>query len=824
MASSDHTTDEELSCFDSNYATLLAMGFDGDQSKVALSKNEGDLLLAIDFLTSEMNEKKSTADSLSMSGGDARQLENVGEDDAKPPLPPFQIDELNESKKNKIIGSVQLEIVDDDIAAPKPPEFTEVEGSSQTEEEKATDNNDGGKEDISFNRRKQLSMQKMLEPIAERAEDESGFTHSVENDPSPTCSPNRPQIVSSDSQNTTTPIFIEVEATPVEDQNTIYDAILVPEQSRAESNVDESSENINPPPRWKRYQVLIMMALILIIGVLVGTMISFGISKNGGNNVQNELKLPGVDNSDPMGEGTENHLTNAPTPDIDSDGKPPASFIFSSLEPTSNPTSSLTASASQSPTIEPSQPPYQPFETHTPTSRPSAHPIQPPTPLPSRRPINHPTSHPLPPIEIPNPTSRPSAHPTHPPTPLPSRPPINHPTPFPLTLHTSYPTPLSSRPVHPAVKPILDILRPSRPESLPSGMPTTPTAQETPAPWSLAIPGSPPFIDFPIPKYPSPGAPSDVEQSETPDTPDQPEPPIPCIGENCIIVGRPYYDESGTLIVANPKRTCTGAPQSTRRSEWSIGAFGSTLKTNTNRKSHNHLGLDWSNRALGEHASIASFSAFSIALMTNGAPSFLIEESLKAGLDEIRHAKTSFEIASALLGKEVEPGPLPVSHISFDGNLTKMAFAVAQEGCIDETFSAMAAYLEAAYIEDIIQGSLGNTPYSEVDLATLSWIRDELRIIVEEESKHSSLAWRTLSWVCKIDSQLCEMVWRNVMTKRNLEKAFDTRLGLYFGRNSDMAEIIAEQGWSVVHNSTADDQLEAWVLGLVRLSSHMSIR
>jgi len=166
--------------------------------------------------------------------------------------------------------------------------------------------------------------------------------------------------------------------------------------------------------------------------------------------------------------------------------------------------------------------------------------------------------------------------------------------------------------------------------------------------------------------------------------------------------------------------------------------------------------------------------------MTNGAPSSLVEESLKAGLDEIRHAKTSFEIASELLGNEIGPGPLPESHVSFDGNLTKMAFAVAQEGCIDETFSAIAAYSEAVDIEAIMQGASGETPYSEIDQATLSWIRDELQIIGVEESTHSLLAWRALSWVCDIDLHVCEMVWENVMTKRNLEKALKTRLGLNF--------------------------------------------
>jgi hypothetical protein len=84
---------------------------------------------------------------------------------------------------------------------------------------------------------------------------------------------------------------------------------------------------------------------------------------------------------------------------------------------------------------------------------------------------------------------------------------------------------------------------------------------------------------------------------------------------------------------------------------------------------HYLLVEDWTQRALGEHSSVASFSVFSIALMTNQAPSDLVNDALNAGLDEVRHAKTSFEIASVLAGRDVRPGPLPPSSHEFHGDL-----------------------------------------------------------------------------------------------------------------------------------------------------------
>jgi len=208
----------------------------------------------------------------------------------------------------------------------------------------------------------------------------------------------------------------------------------------------------------------------------------------------------------------------------------------------------------------------------------------------------------------------------------------------------------------------------------------------------------------------------------------------------------------------------------------------STTTHNTNVHRH-HLTREWTQRALGEHASIASFSAFSIALLTNRAPDHLVRDALLAGLDELRHARVSFEIASLLAGQDVGPGPLPPSKHHFEHDVTALALAVAREGCVDETLSALAAAREADDLTELLERTEGRvhgfegTKYDGVDGRLVERIRDELRTIALEESGHSALAWRTLEWICGVDSGACRVVREEVFRERSLEARFEFRFG-----------------------------------------------
>ncbi len=146
------------------------------------------------------------------------------------------------------------------------------------------------------------------------------------------------------------------------------------------------------------------------------------------------------------------------------------------------------------------------------------------------------------------------------------------------------------------------------------------------------------------------------------------------------IDGRPFVDSSGGRLLAKPCANSGGQYSGASTLSWR-GKASADMQNVTNN-GHNLLAEYWTQCALGEHASVASFSAFSIALMTNQAPSDLVEGALKAGLAKVRHAKTLFEIASILAGKASSPGSLPPSSHEFHHVLTSLAMAVAKEGCV----------------------------------------------------------------------------------------------------------------------------------------------
>jgi hypothetical protein len=212
------------------------------------------------------------------------------------------------------------------------------------------------------------------------------------------------------------------------------------------------------------------------------------------------------------------------------------------------------------------------------------------------------------------------------------------------------------------------------------------------------------------------------------------------------------------------------------------------------------LGEDWTHRALGEHASVASCSACSIALMTNQAPSDLVNDALRAGLDEVRHATASFDIASKLVGHKVGPGPLPESKLEFGQDLKALALAVAREGCVDETLSAFAAAVEADHIADVMTKGAVNSLYHGIDDDLLDFIRKELVTIAMDESNHSALAWRTLNWVCSIDSNVCEAVHKEVFDERSLETRLSRRADASFGEKSFVLQAMRKE-WTKIFNA-----------------------
>jgi len=186
---------------------------------------------------------------------------------------------------------------------------------------------------------------------------------------------------------------------------------------------------------------------------------------------------------------------------------------------------------------------------------------------------------------------------------------------------------------------------------------------------------------------------------------------------------------------------------------------------------------------------------------SNNAPSDLVEDALNAALDEVRHAKISFDIASGLVGRELGPGPLPPSSIEFGQDRTALAMAVAREGCVDETLSALAAAAECELIDGALEkGAARGGKYRGLTDDVLVWIRSELRTIAVDEGNHSALAWRTLGWICSVDAEACEVAKRRVLNEGALTSAFRHRFGDFEGPPELLEQMLV--AWTRIYTSS----------------------
>jgi hypothetical protein len=139
------------------------------------------------------------------------------------------------------------------------------------------------------------------------------------------------------------------------------------------------------------------------------------------------------------------------------------------------------------------------------------------------------------------------------------------------------------------------------------------------------------------------------------------------------------------------------------------------------------LHVDFLTDALLEHASIASFSTFTLELLALGAPPELLLQAQAAATDEVTHARLTFAIAASFASVPMGPGPLPVSGIVPSTDLAAVAAACVRDGCIGETMASLIAAEQARR-------------------TTVPAIRDALSRIAEDEARHAELAWRFVGW------------------------------------------------------------------------------
>jgi hypothetical protein len=140
------------------------------------------------------------------------------------------------------------------------------------------------------------------------------------------------------------------------------------------------------------------------------------------------------------------------------------------------------------------------------------------------------------------------------------------------------------------------------------------------------------------------------------------------------------------------------------------------------------LAQRWTEIGLMEHASIAAFARFTLQLLSIGAPADLIEASNRAQMDETRHARMAFELASHYAGKDVGPGALSIEGSLLEASWENILATTIEEGCVGETCAAIEAAHAASLCEDPAVARV-------------------LERIAEDESRHASLAWRTVAWM-----------------------------------------------------------------------------
>lgn len=190
-------------------------------------------------------------------------------------------------------------------------------------------------------------------------------------------------------------------------------------------------------------------------------------------------------------------------------------------------------------------------------------------------------------------------------------------------------------------------------------------------------------------------------------------------GTACCYRTKVYYPCGRPFLVGDAIRT---AP-TVERSDWR-----SRTKTVEPDAAIAHY---WVRDAQMEHASVAAFARLTLQLLQHGAPPDLIADSQAASIDEVKHARDCFALASAYAGHDLGPDALPSGDVELDVSLEELARLTFEEGCIGETVASMLAR-------------------AQLELCEFAEPSRVLAQIVEDEARHSVFAWRVVRWAIEV--------------------------------------------------------------------------
>lgn len=220
-----------------------------------------------------------------------------------------------------------------------------------------------------------------------------------------------------------------------------------------------------------------------------------------------------------------------------------------------------------------------------------------------------------------------------------------------------------------------------------------------------------------------------IEEGELP-------PPLPILSfDQCSEMCAGELDESGGVL-----DTCelTGVDESCMffdlRCEYTVcqqpgGAIGGRLHEIIRSRgdaveADSPLGAWLAAMAHDEAASVHAFEALASELAAHGAPDELIRRCKDARADEIRHATTMHRLACEHGHTPRQPQLAPARERS----LLEIAIENAVEGCVHETWAALQAHYQSRH---------ARTPE----------LRDTMRMIAEDETRHAQLAWDIDAWL-----------------------------------------------------------------------------
>ena len=152
--------------------------------------------------------------------------------------------------------------------------------------------------------------------------------------------------------------------------------------------------------------------------------------------------------------------------------------------------------------------------------------------------------------------------------------------------------------------------------------------------------------------------------------------------------------------------------------------------------------------ALMEHASIAAFARVSLHLLSLGAPAELIELTNQALVDETKHARLAFALASHFGGRAIGPGALDIDSALSDLSPCSVLMTTILEGCVGETMAALEAH-------------------AALESCSHEQVRSFLVQVAEDEARHAQLAWSTVKWMLQTRPELRDIA----------VQAFETALG-----------------------------------------------